>query len=214
MNGSRIRAVSKRHIPRSLCYYGTLSLLWVGCLAPVVALSQSQESGQSTPITILRPLLRSGSRGAEVTELQAVLKLLGYYEGSVNGFYGDTTIAAVSRFQQAAGLTKDGIVGTATWDRLFPPAISDLPATPFPAAPTQPKTAAPSTIDFPTLRMGTQGTAVTRLQERLKAIGVLEGAIDGVFGSETQSAVKAAQAKFGLEPDGIVGGATWSALMQ
>jgi N-acetylmuramoyl-L-alanine amidase len=220
MSGSRIRATTMRRIQRSLCHYGTLSLLWVGCFAPAVALSQNQESGQSAPVSILRSLLRSGSRGADVTELQAALKLLGYYDGSVDGFYGDTTVTAVSRFQQAAGLAQDGIVGTATWDRLFPPSVSDLPAAaPFPA-PTQPKPTnqsappAAATIDFPILRMGAQGTAVTRLQERLKAIGVFSGAIDGVFGSETQSAVKAAQSKFGLEADGIVGGATWSALMR
>ncbi|MGV0023474.1 peptidoglycan-binding domain-containing protein [Phormidesmis priestleyi] len=221
MNGSCIRAATLRRIQRSLCHYGTLTLLWVGCFAPV-ALSQNQDAGQSTPVSILRPLLRSGSRGAEVTELQAALKLLGYYDGSVDGFYGDTTVTAVSRFQQAAGLAKDGIVGTATWDRLFPATVSDLPASkpassPAPA-PIQPKpvnqSAPPTTIDFPILKLGSQGTAVTRLQERLKAIGIFRGAIDGVFGAETQSAVKAAQSKLGLEPDGIVGGATWSALMR
>ncbi|KAM3096847.1 peptidoglycan-binding protein [Phormidesmis sp. 146-12] len=238
MNGSRTRATTLRRFQRSLrvtcqrslCHYGTLSLLWVVCFAPV-ALSQSQDSGQPASFSILRPLLRSGSRGAEVTELQAALKLLGYYDGSVDGFYGDTTVTAVSRFQQAAGLTKDGIVGTATWDRLFPPNVSDLPAsTPFPArpvsasapkpspAPTSPQPARqedpPTTIDFPILRIGSQGAAVTRLQERLKAIGLLSGAADGVFGAETQSAVKAAQSRFGLEADGVVGGATWSALMR
>jgi peptidoglycan hydrolase-like protein with peptidoglycan-binding domain len=222
MNASRTKAVASKQVEQQiqrLCYYGTLSLLWVGCFAPTLVLSQNQESGQSTPINILRPLLQPGSRGAEVTELQAALKLLGYYDGSVDGFYGDTTVTAVSRFQQAAGLDKDGVVGTATWDRLFPASVSDLPAsTPFPVPmspqPEPAPTASPATIDFPILRIGSQGAAVTRLQERLKAIGVFGGSIDGVFGAETQTAVKAAQSKLGLEPDGVVGGATWSALMK
>ena len=59
-----------------------------------------------------------------------------------------------------------------------------------------------------------RGSAVSGLQMRLQAIGVFGGAIDGVFGTETQEAVKAAQQKFNLEPDGVVGSATWEALMR
>jgi peptidoglycan hydrolase-like protein with peptidoglycan-binding domain len=59
-----------------------------------------------------------------------------------------------------------------------------------------------------------RGSAVNGLQERLKAIGAFKGAIDGVFGSETQEAVKSAQRSFNLEPDGIVGPATWTALLR
>ncbi|NES85256.1 MAG: peptidoglycan-binding protein, partial [Moorea sp. SIO2B7] len=42
--------------------------------------------------------------GSVVSELQAALKLLGYYDGSVNGIYSESSAIAVSRFQQAAGL--------------------------------------------------------------------------------------------------------------
>jgi peptidoglycan hydrolase-like protein with peptidoglycan-binding domain len=59
-----------------------------------------------------------------------------------------------------------------------------------------------------------QGPAVRQLQERLKALGFLQGSVDGVFGAATQAAVKAAQQNFQLEPDGIVGSATWSALLR
>lgn len=59
-----------------------------------------------------------------------------------------------------------------------------------------------------------RGSAVSRLQERLRTLGFYNGAIDGVFGAETQTAVQAAQQKFNLEPDGVVGPATWTALLQ
>jgi peptidoglycan hydrolase-like protein with peptidoglycan-binding domain len=59
-----------------------------------------------------------------------------------------------------------------------------------------------------------KGSAVNALQERLRSVGVFRGAIDGVFGQETQNAVKAAQRKFNLEPDGVVGPATWNALLR
>jgi N-acetylmuramoyl-L-alanine amidase len=59
-----------------------------------------------------------------------------------------------------------------------------------------------------------RGSAVNGLQMRLQAIGVFSGAIDGVFGAETQEAVKAAQRNFNLDADGVVGAATWAALMK
>jgi peptidoglycan hydrolase-like protein with peptidoglycan-binding domain len=57
------------------------------------------------------------------------------------------------------------------------------------------------------------GTAVSQLQERLKAIGLFNGAVDGVFGVETEIAVQEVQRRYNLEPDGIVGPATWAVLL-
>jgi N-acetylmuramoyl-L-alanine amidase len=45
-------------------------------------------------------------------------------------------------------------------------------------------------------------------------LGFFDGAVDGVFGTETEDAVKAAQQNFGLDADGVVGTATWDALLQ
>lgn len=59
-----------------------------------------------------------------------------------------------------------------------------------------------------------QGPAVTGLQERLRTLGYLKSGADGVFGPETQAAVKAAQRKLSLEPDGVVGPATWTGLLR
>lgn len=78
-----------------------------------------------------RPILKAGSQGADVVELQGMLKLLGYYNGAVNGAYEQSTAAAVSQFQKAAGLSADGIVGSDTWNRLLPPSprITPSPST-------------------------------------------------------------------------------------
>jgi peptidoglycan hydrolase-like protein with peptidoglycan-binding domain len=67
-----------------------------------------------------RPTLRAGSQGNTVSELQAALKLLGFYTGDVDGNYNENTASAVSQFKQAAGLKPDGIVDASTWQRLFP----------------------------------------------------------------------------------------------
>ena len=64
----------------------------------------------------------------------------------------------------------------------------------------------------PILRIGMRGPEVVKLQERLKRLGFLDGSVDGDFGASTEAAVKAAQQRYGLEPDGVAGGATWDAL--
>lgn len=66
---------------------------------------------------------------------------------------------------------------------------------------------------MPTLRQGSRGLAVTDLQRRLTAVGMSPGAMDGVFGSRTGSAVRSFQRSRGLQVDGVVGPQTWSALL-
>jgi hypothetical protein len=76
-------------------------------------------------------LLRLGSRGEAVSQLQQRLQQLGHYTGAVDGVYGQLTFAAVTQFQQAEGLTVDGIAGPATWSRLRVSATSTAPLTPL-----------------------------------------------------------------------------------
>ena len=210
-----------------------------------------------------RPTLRLESQGEPVSELQAMLILLGYYTGPVDGVYQATTQAAVAQFQQSVGLVADGVVGPATWSLLLP--ITPAQASP-PLAPTEtpldatetintpisssdpgalpnlesptpeptaessasnPSVASQSTntiaaneaeqispVALPTLRRGMYGDAIAQLQERLKALGVYNGSVDGVFGPETERAVRQAQRNSNIEPDGIVGPATWRALLR
>jgi len=68
------------------------------------------------------------------------------------------------------------------------------------------------TSSQPLLRWGARGPAVATLQSRLNAAGFNPGPIDGVFGPQTQAAVRAFQASRGLVADGIVGPRTWGAL--
>ncbi len=64
----------------------------------------------------------------------------------------------------------------------------------------------------PTLRLGSRGTDVTHLQQRLKEKGYNVGEIDGDFGSKTAKAVREYQVQHGLKVDGIVGVKTWTSL--
>lgn len=63
-------------------------------------------------------VLRQGSTGGEVKEVQRRLKQWGYYSGAVDGIFGSGTKKAVIAFQQKNGLTADGIVGKATYAAL------------------------------------------------------------------------------------------------
>lgn len=62
------------------------------------------------------------------------------------------------------------------------------------------------------LRRGSRGELVTTLQKRLKTWGYYTGSVDGIFGSQTEQAVKYFQRKNGLAADGIVGPATAKAV--
>ena len=70
----------------------------------------------------------------------------------------------------------------------------------------------PLAVDAASLKKGSKGDEVVTLQKKLKQWGYYDGAVDGVFGSGTEKAVKYFQRKNGLTADGIVGAKTAAAL--
>ena len=137
--------------------------------------------------------LRKGATGSAVKNLQTKLKKLGFYNASIDGDYGDTTVAAVKAFQKKYNLTADGVAGSETLKKLdsaYKNADSN------------------TSIDDDSLRKGATGTAVKTLQTNLKKLGFYTAYVDGSFGATTESAVKAFQRKYGLTADGVAGSAT------
>ncbi|MDE7431023.1 MAG: glycoside hydrolase family protein [Lachnospiraceae bacterium] len=65
-----------------------------------------------------------------------------------------------------------------------------------------------------TVKVGSRGTDVTYLQQRLTELGYNVGKIDGIFGALTLAAVKLFQAASGLVDDGIVGPLTWTEILK
>jgi putative chitinase len=84
--------------------------------AAVARLEGFQLTGEAPP-TGGKPVLRRGSKGDAVVELQRLLQKLGFMV-AVDGDFGAGTEVAVAAFQRAQKLGVDGIVGQGTWAAL------------------------------------------------------------------------------------------------
>lgn len=81
--------------------------------------------------------LQVGDRGDEVRRLQEELARYGYYEGEIDGVYGNQTRRAVEQFQYQHGLSADGMAGRVTLTVLYESGqvrMSPTAATPAPSA--------------------------------------------------------------------------------
>jgi N-acetylmuramoyl-L-alanine amidase len=74
--------------------------------------------GGGTKAAATGPVLKQGSSGGNVWDLQGRLKYLGYYKGTLDGKYGRGTRNSVYNFQKAFGLKGDGIAGPTTRSKL------------------------------------------------------------------------------------------------
>ncbi len=155
------------------------------------------------------PVLKNGSSGEVVAEVQRRLQELGYYSAGVDGQYGAGTAEAVMAFQRANGLLADGRVGEETADALRSGNAVPFSAAEVTAAPTPPPEATPVPE---VLKMGTSGDAVRMLQQRLQELGYYSGEVDGQYGGGTRDAVRQFQRNSGLSADGEAGSATQAAL--
>lgn len=87
-----------------------------------------------------------------------------------------------------------------------------IPTGTVPPTPTPPVPTPPPTQVCPVLRRGDRGEAVRRLQTLLLNKGISPGPIDGIFGSNTERAVRTFQSQSGLPVTGVATVATWTAL--
>ena len=151
--------------------------------------------------------LKKGDTGASVTQLQERLIELGYLSGKADGTYGDKTEEAVKDFQKNNGLTADGTAGEATQKLLFG---GDAKAASTSA--TSAKAAATDAKPGETMRRGSTGSEVKKLQQLLIQMGYLNGKADGIYGTNTAKAVMAFQRANALKADGVAGAKTLSVL--
>lgn len=177
---------------------------------PATSQPASQPVNRSTPPNVIRStpnpslisqtgVLRREDRGVAVTDLQAQLAELGYYNGGLTEYFGELTERAVILFQQDMGLTADGVVGPSTQTTIRREITRRRQEVTPPAAST-------------TLQLNDSGEQVAALQRRLTTLGYYNGAASGLFDRPTELAVIEFQRQNNLTADGIVGPSTQATL--
>jgi len=198
--------------------WNKISFIFVG----VARLAELDGEGERVGLGPEPPtsVLSQGSRGHDVLELQFILNTLSFYYDSIptviqDSVFGSSVKNAVIEFQKLFNMTADGIVGPATWQKLYAAfeGVEDNVEQP-PAGPEVPEE--PTTPQFPgaLLRLGSSGSDVRLMQTYLNTIRIVYPSIpylvvDGIFGEQTKRAVIAFQQQFVLTADGIIGPITW-----
>ncbi len=144
-------------------------------------------------VTVNSPIVKLGSQGQVVKDLQTLLNQRVAAQLSVDGIFGAKTEAAVKTAQSIFFLEIDGIVGAKTWTVL--------------------RTNEP--IEMPVLSRGSKGDLVRRVQAVLKEASYYTGNLDGEFGAQTEAAVTTFQKnrKWSVKQLGIIDQQTWKGLV-
>ncbi len=167
--------------------------------------SDARRYGTVTPTPTFTPTptgfnaLSYGSSGDEVLRLQLRLIELGYLSGSADGVYGRATQTAVSLFETQHGRTATGVATSALQSFLYSQQAQPMPT----------QQAVPGYSD---LSVGSFGTDVLALQQRLRQLGYFSGAEDGYYGQDTAQAIMAFEEAYGRSLSGVATAALQSVL--
>lgn len=159
-----------------------------------------------------RFVLKPGDRGIAVNKMQAYLNIMqsrGYITTRLNedGIFGSKTSAAVREYQRFANLAIDGTIGDLTWSDIVD-RIREMNMT------TNIPVASPTFM----LKEGDIGLAVFKHQEYLNQIAERNNClrpipVDGNYETRTKTTVQQFQYLYDLTIDGVIGKATWDAII-
>lgn len=182
--------------------------------------SSSSSSGDSSSSSNTPSVYKNGSSGAEVKKIQQRLDDLGYYNGAVDGYFGDATEEAYKAFQKAAGLTVDGIAGDSR-NTLYSENAPEAPkadTTPKTEDKPEEETTAPTeattepVTEAVQYQNGDENDKVTAIQQQLIKLGYFAMDATGYYGEYTAQAVANFQNQNSLDSTGIVDEKTYNAL--
>ena len=147
--------------------------------------------------------LAAEAPSSDVKYVQSLLAKNGFDPGAIDGVSGASTKNAILRAQKAFGLTPDGIVGSRTIAALEDGKSVDESTTKVDAVDTKVNVSETTS---------SASSTVMNLQKLLADRGFYNGAVDGIMGSQTRSAIIAAQKAYNLTTDGVAGPQTLAAL--
>jgi N-acetylmuramoyl-L-alanine amidase len=137
--------------------------------------------------------LRRGDSGPAVRDLHRRLAVAGFRDTGDTEHFDDHTDKALREFQASRRLVEDGICARQTWSALVDADCRLGDRMIYLRSPM------------------TRGDDVTDLQQRLGSLGFDAGWLDGIFGPDTERAVRDFQHNQGLTADGVVGRETVAA---
>ncbi|MFS3129820.1 glycoside hydrolase domain-containing protein [Nocardioides sp. Bht2] len=136
------------------------------------------------------PVVRVNANSGTVKALQCLLRKAGHYRGPVSGRFDNTTLQAANAFQRRNGFNTVSGFTRKQWTSLL------------------------SIGNNPTIKRGSAGVAVRKLQRTLTAATGRPMTYTGVFDAGTEQQVKAWQKQVGLPQSGVVNKAAWRLLQQ
>lgn len=187
--------------------------------ASAISLSDIPQFAPTTPTTPTptpEPTLAVVASRTQI--VQYFLNVLSAYYASIptvdiDGVLGPKTRSSLIEFQKTFDLPQTGIIDEQTYSTMYNAALGILETLPVSAI------ALPALI-FPgtPLRVGSEGPEVYLIQQYLNYIAsVLEGITlaepDGIYGPETEAAVRSFQEFFGINVTGVVDQYTWNRII-
>ena len=188
---------------------GTQSKLTSGSAIPAGSADGSTQETETPPQTGELTTLRRGDKSAQVMVMQQYLMELGYLSTQPDGQFGAGTERAVKLFQEANGLTADGVAGKGTLSILYSGSAVAYGGSSggSPSSGSSPAaTATPKPNTNIVIQWESEGDDVRQYQQRLVELGYLNSKyVTGKFNQPTVEATKAFQTMNGLKVDGAAG---------
>lgn len=141
-----------------------------------------------------------GNLGKEVKYWQEVLYKSGYLNGNIDGVFGTETLKAVELFQKDNSIPISGAIDEMTLMYL--------------EKQKEKLEIMESKNEIYLFAMGDIGKDIENIQIKLEEFGYLDGSIDGIYGNDTENAVKKLQEKMGLSISGNIDKETMRALLK
>lgn len=154
-------------------------------------------------------------RKEHIKELQQYLRYIEMHDGKSviipDGIYGDNTRNSVTAFQKEKGFEPTGVVDNETWDNITKEYNLIIPFY------ETPRSIHPFKDNFSVIRKGDAGDVVYFIQIMLSVMeknDIPYPQIDGIYGDETEDAIKKYQSLSGLTPTGETDIFTWNNLSE